>query len=246
MAMPVADGLIQASDGYDFTYLMNVEGFSGKKGDVFEGSSTFTLNLHQDGDKLYAGLLVPFSVTDNNYGDPEGINNNGWLDGKNAHTLKNLTGSDSTTEITVAAAGNAEVKYDYTEVYDSLGLDAGVSIYNTSLSWNWQNLPGATGDNSPSAGDPEYATWLFDVAYEFVITLADATPLDLSLVGLNSGTPAFEIAETHTSPTKDLGGKIVWKPVGLVPLVPVPIPAAVWLFGSGLIGLLGFGRRKMK
>jgi len=25
---------------------------------------------------------------------------------------------------------------------------------------------------------------------------------------------------------------------------PVPIPAAVWLFGSGLIGLLGVARRK--
>ena len=25
---------------------------------------------------------------------------------------------------------------------------------------------------------------------------------------------------------------------------PVPIPAAVWLFGSGLIGLIGIARRK--
>jgi len=25
---------------------------------------------------------------------------------------------------------------------------------------------------------------------------------------------------------------------------PVPIPAAVWLFGSGLIGLVGIARRK--
>ena len=25
----------------------------------------------------------------------------------------------------------------------------------------------------------------------------------------------------------------------------VPVPAAVWLFGSGLVGLIGFGRRKM-
>ena len=30
----------------------------------------------------------------------------------------------------------------------------------------------------------------------------------------------------------------------VVPVSPVPVPAAVWLFGSGLIGLLGFARRK--
>lgn len=30
----------------------------------------------------------------------------------------------------------------------------------------------------------------------------------------------------------------------IVSTSPVPIPAAVWLFGSGLIGLLGFSRRK--
>ncbi len=27
-------------------------------------------------------------------------------------------------------------------------------------------------------------------------------------------------------------------------LTPVPVPAAVWLFGSGLIGLIGVARRK--
>ena len=29
-----------------------------------------------------------------------------------------------------------------------------------------------------------------------------------------------------------------------VDLAPIPIPAAAWLFGSGLLGLLGFARRK--
>jgi len=29
-------------------------------------------------------------------------------------------------------------------------------------------------------------------------------------------------------------------------LAPVPIPGAVWLFGSGLLGLVGIGRRRMK
>ena len=29
-------------------------------------------------------------------------------------------------------------------------------------------------------------------------------------------------------------------------VTPVPVPAAVWLFGSGLVGLVGFARRKQK
>ena len=32
--------------------------------------------------------------------------------------------------------------------------------------------------------------------------------------------------------------------ITLVATAPVPLPAAVWLFGSGLIGLVGMGRRK--
>jgi len=32
--------------------------------------------------------------------------------------------------------------------------------------------------------------------------------------------------------------------VTTLPLTPVPVPAAVWLFGSGLLGLVGVARRK--
>lgn len=31
---------------------------------------------------------------------------------------------------------------------------------------------------------------------------------------------------------------------GFIAVAPVPIPAAVWLFGSGLLGLIGFARRR--
>jgi hypothetical protein len=29
-------------------------------------------------------------------------------------------------------------------------------------------------------------------------------------------------------------------------MIPTPVPAAVWLFGSGLFGLLGVARRRKK
>ena len=37
-----------------------------------------------------------------------------------------------------------------------------------------------------------------------------------------------------------------WKTAGAIVLPPVPVPAAIWLFGSALIGLVGFGRRKSR
>ena len=44
--------------------------------------------------------------------------------------------------------------------------------------------------------------------------------------------------------TADMPGAVyaIWEEVGGPS--PVPVPAAVWLFGSGLLGLVGFARRK--
>ena len=43
----------------------------------------------------------------------------------------------------------------------------------------------------------------------------------------------------------DLGGMFgEWNPVVTITPSAVPVPAAVWLFGSGLIGLIGVARRK--
>ena len=36
----------------------------------------------------------------------------------------------------------------------------------------------------------------------------------------------------------------VWEATGAIGASPVPIPAAVWLFGSGLLGLIGLGKRR--
>ena len=48
----------------------------------------------------------------------------------------------------------------------------------------------------------------------------------------------------HTDPDSDesfyLSGTLG------ISLSPIPVPAAIWLFGSGLVGLIGFSRRKAK
>jgi hypothetical protein len=45
----------------------------------------------------------------------------------------------------------------------------------------------------------------------------------------------------NNSGTKDIGADLG---IYAQPLAPVPLPAAVWLFGSGLLGLFGVGRRR--
>lgn len=55
------------------------------------------------------------------------------------------------------------------------------------------------------------------------------------IVGSFSGATSGDFATPFTAST-DLAGKIG-------PVV-VPVPAALWLFGSGLIGLAGFARRR--
>ena len=47
----------------------------------------------------------------------------------------------------------------------------------------------------------------------------------------------FEISITPCNPQTDPGGCVI-------PPSPVPVPAAVWLFGTALIGFIGFSRRR--
>lgn len=44
-------------------------------------------------------------------------------------------------------------------------------------------------------------------------------------------------------PGRDFTFDFEWADKGLA-VSEVPVPAAVWLFGSGLVGLMGFKRRK--
>ena len=59
---------------------------------------------------------------------------------------------------------------------------------------------------------------------------------------------SFVTQATSSSTTLSMGfmNYNTWFFLDDVDVSPVPIPGAVWLFGSGLAGLVGIGRRRMK
>lgn len=65
-------------------------------------------------------------------------------------------------------------------------------------------------------------------------------------VGFGDGVGNGEVLESsvQTGISQVVNNHHIWFDVNLQPVNPVPVPAAVWLFGSGLLGLIGIARRK--
>lgn len=116
--------------------------------------------------------------------------------------------------------------------YDTV-IDSGVS-FNTSTGgftiessiWNtWQSIYVAI----KQASDPSGGGWgLFEISA--IVTSGDY----MTKLGCTGDHCNF----TDISHEFAIGGT----PQGTVP--PIPVPAAVWLFGSGLVGLIGLGQRR--
>ena len=82
----------------------------------------------------------------------------------------------------------------------------------------------------------------------FLITGVEGDTIDNYSVYFAAHIAGFELTECDSGGDDGLGCTSAWVACAghadrqLTP--PVPIPAAAWLFGSGLIGLVGIGRRK--
>lgn len=76
-------------------------------------------------------------------------------------------------------------------------------------------------------------------------TLPDSNSITMSVARLPNGTDTNINASDFNSACITPGSaNISGSGDCSVSLNPVPVPAAMWLFGSGLIGLMGIGRRK--
>lgn len=87
-----------------------------------------------------------------------------------------------------------------------------------------------------SGGDP--LEFLFDV------TGGDAAGLYGSIGGIILGATGF--GGNFTSDFDNLVGGVPGTGSAVANVAPVPLPAAIWLFGAGLLGLVGLGRNRVR
>ncbi|MEJ2644417.1 MAG: flocculation-associated PEP-CTERM protein PepA, partial [Gammaproteobacteria bacterium] len=54
------------------------------------------------------------------------------------------------------------------------------------------------------------------------------------------------VTSVGSTPYQPSNGDVLLSSAGNMALTPVPLPAAIWLFGSGLVGLVGISRRRRR
>jgi len=136
-------------------------------------------------------------------------------------------------EVTFASFGVSSATYDL--VFYDAGTAASIEPSFTSLTL--ADLNGTVGISANPA--PYTATFGGDTAAlgatgEFELALWDGSAFTFV-----SDYTVIVPGNAYTIEFGSVTGEILG-----VDLAPVPVPAAVWLFGSGLIGLVGVARRK--
>lgn len=130
-------------------------------------------------------------------------------------------------------------------IYDLVLFDAG-SAPSLEPSATSLTLPLLKGIVEVSANPAPYtASFGADTAFlgataEFELALWDGA----SFSYVSDIDPLIPGDAYNISFTTSAGTKITGEILG-VDLAPVPVPAAVWLFGSGLLGLVGIARRRV-
>jgi hypothetical protein len=79
------------------------------------------------------------------------------------------------------------------------------------------------------------------VGWDFVLALGEQAMITFALVDMR---PSSGFFLEHNDPDSQ-ESIFLSSTLGISPVVSaIPVPAAIWLFGSGLLGLIGFSRRK--
>ncbi len=113
------------------------------------------------------------------------------------------------------------------------GTKVGQSGLGLSQSGEFMYLVDITGTTSIE----EEASLLANVGAYNAVALDDGASQELAIANGKGGATVL-----NKSGTKDIGSNLG---IYAAPLTPVPLPPAVWMFGSGVLGLLGIGRRRL-
>lgn len=145
-----------------------------------------------------------------------------------------ITGS-YTADPTTMTLGSATGTSGYDTLGTTVGFGTGGAIVNGSFDYGVD--PFASVENVFQIGD-----WQFDVSTLVVASDSTIDKLKLSgtglLTGIGNNNGYNPTAATWTLSANSVGSSYSMS------LTAVPVPAAVWLFGTGLIGLVGVARRK--
>ena len=127
---------------------------------------------------------------------------------------------------------------------------AGASTVFETTGWI-QETTGLTFDFVADTAPFTYSATLSDLSetpffgFDFLyLSITTATDTVDSIVGPGSFTFAAIPGETYFANIFGTGGGTVGAGLFGLEIAAVPIPPALWLFGSGLLGLIGISRRK--
>jgi hypothetical protein len=101
------------------------------------------------------------------------------------------------------------------------------------------NLVAGTLDDSVGVPFPDDVSMA--MGWDFALALGEEALISFAITDVLPASPFFLTHSDLDSP--DL---IYMSSTLDISLSPIPVPAAIWLFGSGLVGLVGFSRRKQK
>jgi hypothetical protein len=163
-----------------------------------------------------------------------------------------LIGGQYPTTSTVAAGNTQLITTTSTNTAPKLTdskLSGMVTAYNaglTSLNSNLLTASSIEGTNPATAGVWDVATASSGLAFWGTALGNEVTGTTANLYYLTGGGSALANISAALEGTASLSAGGLTLTGNGTPPPPVPLPPAVWLFGSGLLGLAGVARRKAK
>jgi hypothetical protein len=124
---------------------------------------------------------------------------------------------------------------------NNTGIGPGATLYGSVVSWNFAPAEGGTAAYGTVNGTLKSTDGSIHWYYGSDADTGGKTAL--SSFGLSD---TFNFTGNYTITGGENSSNITYNLTGTVAANPVPIPGAVWLLGSGLMGLVGLRRRFTK